>query len=75
MGNLSYSVVLEWDEAERLFTATVPAFAISTYGVDRQEALTKAKEAILVTIDGLQAAGQPVPQGDEGAVEILQVEV
>lgn len=75
MGKLSYSVILEWDEAERVITATVPAFAISTYGVDRREALEKVKEAILVTIDGLQAAGQPVPQGDEGAVEILQVEV
>lgn len=75
MGNLSYIVVLEWDEAERLITATVPAFAISTYGADRREALEKVKEAILVTIDGLRAAGQPVPQGDEGTVEILQVEV
>ena len=75
MGKLSYSVVLEWDEAEHLVTATVPAFAISTYGVDRREALEKVKEAILVTIDGLQAAGQRVPQGDEGGVEIRQVEV
>ena len=75
MGKLSYSVVFEWDEAERLVTATVPVFAISTYGVDRREALEKVKEAILVTIDGLQAAGQPVPQGDEGVVEIPQVEV
>ena len=75
MGKLSCSVGLEWDEAERLVTANVPAFAISTYGVDRREALERANEAILVTIDGLQAAGQPVPQGDEGVVEILQVEV
>ena len=75
MGKLSYGVVLEWDKTERLVTATVPAFAISTYGSDRREALEKVREAILVTIDGLQAAGQPVPQRDEGAAEILQVGV
>lgn len=75
MRNLSYSVVLEWDEAERLITATVPAFAICTYGVDRRDALEKAKEAILVTVEGLQQAGQPVPQGDQGVIEILEVEV
>ena len=42
MGKLSYGVVLEWDETERLVTATVPAFAISTYGSDRREALEKS---------------------------------
>ena len=75
MGKLSYSVVVEWDEAERVFTATVPAFSISTYGSDRKEVLEKAKEAILVTIEGLSATGQQVPQGDEDVIEILQVEV
>jgi len=73
MGKLSYSVVVEWDEAKRVFTATVPAFSISTYGSDRKEALEKAKEAILVTIEGLSAAGQEVPQGDAGAVEIFEM--
>ena len=75
MGNFRYSVVLEWDEAEQVFVTTVPALSISTYGDTKEEALEKTKEAIAVTIEGLRELGHPIPQGDEGKVETLEVEV
>ena len=49
MGQLSYSVVLEWHEAQHQVTATVPAFPLSTYGADKEDALEKIRGAILVT--------------------------
>jgi predicted RNase H-like HicB family nuclease len=58
-----------------LFIATVPALSIGTYGETREEAIEKAKEAIIVTIEGLREVGQPIPPGDEGKVEVLEVEV
>ena len=75
MGNFRFSVVLDWDEAEQVFVTTVPALSISTYGDTKEEAIEKTKEAIVVTIEGLRELGQPVPQGDEGKVEALEVEV
>jgi len=68
-----YTVVIEWDPEEKVYVATVPAFPVSTYGELREEALEKAKEAIAITIEGLQAVGQPVPEGDEDKVEVVEV--
>jgi antitoxin HicB len=75
MGSFRYSVVLERDDAEQLFVATVPALAIGTYGETRLEAIEKAREAVALAIEGLRELGQPIPQGDEGKVEMLEVEV
>jgi predicted RNase H-like HicB family nuclease len=75
MSKLRYSVVLEWDDTEQVFVAAVPALSVSTYGETREEALEKAREAILVTVEGLRAVGQPVPQGDCGKVELVEVTV
>jgi predicted RNase H-like HicB family nuclease len=75
MGNYRYSVVIEWDDEAQLFVATVPALTISTYGDTREEAITMAKEAIAVTVEGLRATGQPVPEGDAGKVELVEVTV
>ena len=75
MKKLRYSVVLDWDEEEKLFVASVPALSISTYGESRDDALEKAREAIVVTIEGLRAIGQPVPEGDSGKVEAVEVTV
>ena len=57
MGKLRYRVVLEWDDEEQLFVATVPALSVSTYGESRDEAIANAREAIAVTVEGLQAVG------------------
>jgi predicted RNase H-like HicB family nuclease len=62
MGNVRYSVVLEWDEVEQVFVATVPAPTISTYGDTKEGAIEKTKEAIAVTIEGLREFGQPIPR-------------
>ena len=75
MTTVRYTVVLDWDAEEELYVATVPALSVSTYGDTRDDALKQVKEAIAVTVEGLQAAGQPVPQGDEGRVESVEVAV
>ena len=75
MGNVRYTVVIEWDESEKLYIATVPALSVGTYGESREEAIKSAREAVTVTIEGLRELGQPIPQGDEGKVETLEVEV
>ena len=75
MGGVRYTVVLDWDETERLFVASVPALSIGTYGETRAEAMEKAREAITITIEGLRELGQPIPQGDEGKIETLELEV
>ena len=75
MGSCRYSVVLDWDDMEKLFVATVPSLSTGAYAETRGEAIEKAREAITVTIEGLRELGQPVPQGDEGRVETLEVEV
>lgn len=75
MKKFRYTVVIEWDLEEKVYVATVPAFPLSTYGETREEALEKVKEAIAITIEGLQSVGQPVPQGDEDKVEVVEVAV
>ncbi|MBM3942100.1 MAG: type II toxin-antitoxin system HicB family antitoxin [SAR202 cluster bacterium] len=62
MGSVRYSVVLDWDETEKVFVATVPALSVSTYGDTREEVMDKVREAIAVTVEGLRIIGQPVPQ-------------
>ena len=75
MGSARYTVVFEWDETDELFIATVPALTISTYGRTRVEALENAREAISVTLEGLEAKGQPIPVEDEETVEVVELEV
>jgi predicted RNase H-like HicB family nuclease len=65
MGSVRYSVVVDWDEAEKLFVATVPALSVSTSGETREEVMKMVREAIAVTVEGLRAIGQLVPQGDK----------
>ena len=72
---LRYTAVIEWDSEDRVYVATVPALRVSTYAETREEVLEKVKEAITVTIEGLQAVGQLVPQGDEDKVETVEVTV
>lgn len=60
-----FKVILEWDANEKVFTVAIPALpGCATYGRTREEALKRAHEAISVTIEGLQATGQPIPNGD-----------
>ena len=73
MGMFRYTVVIEWDPEERVFVATVPALPVSTYGKSRDEAIQQVRDAIAVTIEGLQAAGELVPPGDGDRVETVEV--
>ncbi|MCX6023363.1 MAG: type II toxin-antitoxin system HicB family antitoxin [Chloroflexi bacterium] len=75
MGKIRYSVVIEWDEETNFFVATVPALTVSTYGDTREEAIEMVKEAIAVTVEGLRAIGWPVPEGDAGVVQMVEVTV
>ena len=64
MGIARYTVVIEWDDEEGLYIATIPALSVGSYGVSRKEAMEKIKEAAEVTIEGLKAHNLPVPQGE-----------
>ena len=75
MGKVRYSIVIEWDPIEEVYVATVPAFPVATQGKTWAEARANAEEAILVTVEGLQAIGQPVPAGDGDKVLVLEVAV
>ncbi len=75
MGKARYSVVIEWDPIEEVFTACVPALSVGTQGDTREEAMAMVEEAILVTVEGLKAKGRPVPENDGDAIKVLEVEV
>lgn len=58
-----YTIVLEPNYPEKGYTVIVPALpGCITYGRTREEALVRAKEAIEGFIEGLQKAGEPVPE-------------
>ena len=75
MDTARYTVVIEWDDEEELYIATVPALSVGSYGVSKDEALAKIKEAAEVTIEGLKAHNLPVPQGDEDVIDHLDMAV
>jgi len=58
-----YIVVLEPNYPEEGYTVRVPALpGCITYGRTREEALERAREAVKGFIEGLQKAGDPVPE-------------
>ena len=58
-----YTVILEPNHPEKGYTVRVPALpGCITYGRTREEALTRVKEAIEGFIEGLEKAGEPVPE-------------
>ena len=58
-----YTVILEPNHPEEGYTVRVPALpGCITYGRTREEALERAKEAIEGFIEGLQKAGEPIPE-------------
>ncbi len=72
---MKYTVVLEPDEEGRGYTVRVPALpGCITQGRTREEALTNAQEAIAGFIEGLQKAGDPVPE-EKAPVELALVTV
>jgi len=58
-----YTIILEPNHPEKGYTVRVPALpGCITYGHTRDEALARAKEAIEGFIEGLEKAGEPVPE-------------
>lgn len=58
-----YTIVLEPNYPEEGYTVRVPALpGCITYGRTREEALERAKEVIKGFIEGLQKAGDPIPE-------------
>lgn len=71
-----YTTAIEWDDAEELNIATIPALSVGSYGVSMNEALEKIREAAEVTIEGLKAHNLlPVPQDDQDTIYHLDVAV
>jgi len=58
-----YTVILEPNYYEEGYTVRVPALpGCITYGQTREEALERAREAVEGFIEGLQKAGELVPE-------------
>ena len=58
-----YTIILEPNYPEEGYTIRVPALpGCITYGRTREEALERAREAIEGFVEGLQKAGEPVPE-------------
>ncbi len=65
-----YTVILEPKYPEEGYTVRVPALpGCITYGRTKEEALSRANEAVEGFIEGLEKAGEPVPE------EITPVEI
>ncbi len=75
MGTARYTVVLEWDDEEKLYIATLPALSIGSYGVSRDEAMAKIREAAELMIEGLKTYNLPVPESDEDKIDHLDIAV
>lgn len=73
---LRYSVVLEWDEEEQVYGASVPALpGCISVGKTEEEAIRNITEAIELHVEGLKEDGLPVPIEDRPAVKVMTIEV
>ncbi len=71
----AYTILLHADSEEGGYTVTVPALpGCVTQGETLEEAISMAREAIALHIEGLLATGRPVPEGDAGA-QAVSIEV
>ena len=58
-----YTIILEPNYPKEGYTVRVPALpGCVTYERNKDEALERAKEAIEGSIEGLQKAGEPIPE-------------
>jgi len=58
-----YTIILEPNYPQEGYTVRVPALpGCITYGRTKDEALNRAKEAIEGFIEGLEKAGEPIPE-------------
>ncbi len=72
---MEYTIILDPDDEGSGYTVLVPALpGCVTQGRTREEAITRAKEAIAVYIESLKADGEPVPRESQ-PIEVLKVAV
>jgi predicted RNase H-like HicB family nuclease len=58
-----YTVILEPNYPEEGYTVRVPALqGCITYGRTKKEALSRAREAVAGYLEGLEKAGEPIPE-------------
>lgn len=70
-----YTIILDPDPEGGGFTVTVPALpGCISEGRTKEEAVERAKEAILLYIESLLADGEPIP-ADLPNAEVLKVAV
>ncbi len=63
---VSYKVIIERDEEEQCYVASVPALpGCRTQGTTREETLERVKEAIQGYLESLQKDGIPIPKDVE----------
>jgi predicted RNase H-like HicB family nuclease len=72
---MEYTIILEPDDDGHGFTVLVPALpGCVTQGKTREEAISRAKEAIAAYIESLQKDGEPVPVETQ-AIEVIKIAV
>jgi len=70
-----FRVILERDNGEQTYVATVPALpGCVSQGATRDQALERIREAIEGYLETLQAEGLPLPENDVDVTEV-QVQV
>ena len=58
-----YSVILEWDDVDRIYVATLPEFGgCHTHGETLEEAVRHAREVIEMLVDDAREHGEPLPE-------------
>lgn len=72
---MEYTIILHPDEEGKGYTVIVPSLpGCITQGKTKEEAIERAKEAIAVYLDSLQAEGRPLP-AERRPLEMLKVAV
>src|ERR687897_3345386 len=58
-----YSVILEWDDVDRIYVVTVPELpGCQTHGKTLEEAARQARDAIESWVDGARERNWPLPK-------------
>ena len=72
---VEYTIILDPDEEGQGYTVQVPALpGCITQGRTKEVAIERAKEAITLYIESLQADGFPIPK-ETRPVEVLKIAV
>jgi predicted RNase H-like HicB family nuclease len=63
MYNMIYTVVLDFDQEEHVYNASVPALpGCFAWGKTRTQAVSRIKEVIITYIDALADLGESIPE-------------